>query len=150
MKLAGACVLLFVVLAIGAAGVAILGAFLFVANPEVVAPVPQVPTGFVHDGPLPGVAAPVAWSHILINLAGYGILLAILAVAFVLALKWLIGNRRKSGSSQEQLNETLMIQEIHAGLSRMEDRIEALETILFDRAAPTPSGHARPKAGRSL
>jgi hypothetical protein len=43
-----------------------------------------------------------------------------------------------------------MIQEIHASLSRMEDRIEALETILFDRAAPSPSGHVQPKAGRLL
>ena len=33
----------------------------------------------------------------------------------------------------EQPEHTRMMQEIHEGLARMEERIEALETILFDR-----------------
>ena len=51
---------------------------------------------------------------------------------FVLRLK-----KTQGGGSirqREQLNadETKLIQEIHQGLSRMEERVEALETILVD------------------
>jgi len=51
---------------------------------------------------------------------------------FVLRLKKTqgVGSIRQ----REQLNadETKLIQEIHQGLSRMEERVEALETILVD------------------
>ncbi len=33
-------------------------------------------------------------------------------------------------------DETELIQDIHRGLSRMEQRIESLETILLDRVSP--------------
>lgn len=39
----------------------------------------------------------------------------------------------KSRQPSEQPEHTRMMQEIHQSLTRMEDRIEALETILFDK-----------------
>jgi phage shock protein B len=39
-----------------------------------------------------------------------------------------------------QADETRMIQEIYQGLSKMEQRIEALETILLDRERKGESG----------
>jgi len=57
----------------------------------------------------------------------------VIVFGFVLALKKI----QKGGSIRkgEQLNtdETRLIQEIHQGLSRMEERVEALETILLSR-----------------
>ena len=48
----------------------------------------------------------------------------------------LIVRTRRSGlsstSKQEKRDEALMIQEIYRGLEQMEQRIEALETILMD------------------
>ena len=41
---------------------------------------------------------------------------------------------RGTGSS-----DTELIQEIHRGLQRMEDRVEALETIIIDRAHREPA-----------
>ena len=38
----------------------------------------------------------------------------------------------KGGKNEMQAEETKIIQEIHQGLARMEERIEALETILLD------------------
>ena len=35
-------------------------------------------------------------------------------------------------------DDTLMIQEIHRGLQRMEERVEALETLLMDRVRRYP------------
>ena len=53
---------------------------------------------------------------------------------------WFVLQLRKTQSGGsirrgEQLNadETRLIQEIHQGLSRMEERVEVLETILLDR-----------------
>ena len=55
--------------------------------------------------------------------------LAIIPGAIVLAIKFL----RSGQSAGDQAEEAKMIQEIYTGLSRMEDRVEALETILLDR-----------------
>ncbi len=67
----------------------------------------------------------------------FGSIVAIFAIIFGYVL---MAKKMKRGGSlrqSEQLNaeETKLIQEIHQGLSRMEDRIEALETILCDREA---------------
>jgi len=55
--------------------------------------------------------------------------LAIIPGAILLAIKFLRGGQ----SAGDQAQETKMIQEIYTGLSRMEARVEALETILLDR-----------------
>ena len=60
------------------------------------------------------------------------ILFFALVFGFVLALKRTQGGtlRRRDGQGTD---ETQLIQEIHQGLSRMEERVEALETILLER-----------------
>ena len=62
----------------------------------------------------------------------FGIPLALIIGGFILA-----GLKIMKGDSSEQdsklrAHETRLIQEIHQGLSRMEERVEALETILLD------------------
>ena len=61
------------------------------------------------------------------------ILLFVICFAFVLALKKLQGSGSIRRRSELDAEETRLMQEIHQGLSRMEERIEALETILLDR-----------------
>jgi hypothetical protein len=51
------------------------------------------------------------------------------------------GGRKKRDTDLNR-EEVRIMQEIHGGLSRMERRIESLETILFDRAAPRGYGNA--------
>jgi phage shock protein B len=46
-------------------------------------------------------------------------------------MKWKHGGISRK-HRQSQTDETRMIQEIYHGLSRMEQRVEALETILMD------------------
>jgi phage shock protein B len=68
----------------------------------------------------------------------FGSLVAIFAIIFGFLL---MQKRFKMGGGSfregEQLNadETRLIQELHQGLTRMEERIGALETIVLDREA---------------
>ncbi len=55
--------------------------------------------------------------------------LAIIPGAILLAIKFFRGGQ----SAGDQTEETKMIQEIYTALSRMEERVEALETILLDQ-----------------
>lgn len=52
------------------------------------------------------------------------------------------GGRKKKRDTDFNQEEVRIMQEIHGGLTRMERRIESLETILFDRAAPRGYGNA--------
>lgn len=65
-------------------------------------------------------------------------LLAILTPVFlVLGIVWICqGGRYKSNRAQLQ-QETLLMQQIHEGLARLDARVESLETILLD-AQPRP------------
>jgi phage shock protein B len=54
--------------------------------------------------------------------------LAIIPGTILLAIKFFRGGQ----SAGDQAAEARMIQEIYKGLSRMEERVEALETILLD------------------
>ena len=44
----------------------------------------------------------------------------------------------KRNTDVDEAEESRMVQEIHQGLVRMEERISALETILLDRGAEHP------------
>lgn len=55
--------------------------------------------------------------------------LAIIPGAILLAIKFFRGGQ----SASDQAEEAKMIQEIYTSLSRMEERVEALETILLDQ-----------------
>ena len=61
------------------------------------------------------------------------IALAIVCGAILLAVKMIKGGGSQKEQKQE-VEEARTIQEIYQGLSRMEERVEALETILLDRA----------------
>lgn len=61
------------------------------------------------------------------------ILLFVIIFAFVLALKRTQGSGSMQRGKKLDTDETRLMQEIYLGLSRMEERVEALETILLDR-----------------
>ena len=58
--------------------------------------------------------------------------LAIIGSTILMAIKILKGGVSRKDQRQ-QAGEAQMIQEIYQGLSRMEERVEALETIILER-----------------
>jgi hypothetical protein len=60
------------------------------------------------------------------------LILAIIGSTILMAMKFFKGPVSKRGQ-QNQTDEAKMIQEIYKGLSLMEERLEALETIILDR-----------------
>jgi phage shock protein B len=59
-------------------------------------------------------------------------IVAILSVTFLIALKIVFGGR--SNKDRDLANEeTRLIQDVYHGLLKMEERVEALETLLLDR-----------------
>ena len=63
---------------------------------------------------------------------GIVLALAIIGGTLLLAIKILKGGISRK-DQQRQAEEARLIQEIYQGFSRMEGRVEALETILLDR-----------------
>jgi phage shock protein B len=66
--------------------------------------------------------------------------LAIIPGAILLAIKFFRGGQ----SAGDQAEETKMIQEIYTALSRMEERVEALETILLDKEGRKSAKERKP------
>jgi phage shock protein B len=62
---------------------------------------------------------------------GSVLVLAIIGSTILMAIKILKGGLSRKGQ-KVQSEEARMIQEIYQGLSRMEARVEALETIILD------------------
>ena len=63
---------------------------------------------------------------------GIVLALAIIGSTVLMAIKILKGGFSRKGQ-ESQAKEARMIQEMHQGFSRMEERVEALETIILDR-----------------
>ena len=63
---------------------------------------------------------------------GIVLALAVLGATFLLAIKLIKAGTSRAGPNQVEDNERLL-QEIDTGLSRLEQRVEALETILLDQ-----------------
>jgi len=63
---------------------------------------------------------------------GSVLVVAIIGSTILMAIKILKGGLSRKGQ-RVQSEEARMIQEIYQGLSRMEARVEALETIILDR-----------------
>lgn len=63
-----------------------------------------------------------------------GIILALVIIGstILMAIKMLKGGLSRKGQKLES-EESRIIQEIYQGLSKMEKRVEALETIILDR-----------------
>ena len=64
--------------------------------------------------------------------SGIVLALAVIGGTFLMAIKILKGGVSRK-SQKYQAEEARMIQEIYRGLSRLEERVESLETILLDR-----------------
>ena len=64
--------------------------------------------------------------------AGSVLILAIIGSTILMGLKIIKGGATPGGQ-KSQLKEARVMQEIYQGLARMEDRVEALETIIIDR-----------------
>jgi len=63
----------------------------------------------------------------------FGILL-IVGASFIALVVWGIKAVRRNGSSDAmRTDEAKLMQEIYQGLSKLEERVESLETILLDR-----------------
>ena len=73
-----------------------------------------------------------AFGFIAIVFGGIVLALAIIGSTILMAIKMLKGGFSRKGQ-QSQAEEAKVIQEIYQGLSRMEERVEALETIILDR-----------------
>lgn len=58
--------------------------------------------------------------------------LVVLGSTILMAIKILKGDLSKQGQ-RLQSDEVRVLQEVHQGLERMERRMEALETIIFDQ-----------------
>ncbi|NNG08240.1 MAG: phage-shock protein [Desulfobacteraceae bacterium] len=70
---------------------------------------------------------------ILVIIFGCSVLaLAIIGGTILMAIKILKGGLSRTGQ-KAQAEEAKMVQEIYDGLSRMEQRVESLETIILDR-----------------
>ncbi|MFV0422451.1 envelope stress response membrane protein PspB [Oleidesulfovibrio sp.] len=57
-----------------------------------------------------------------------------IAIVLVLLLR-MLRDRRPGPESEAAMDETRMIQELYRGMNRMEQRVEALETLLLERDA---------------
>jgi len=56
----------------------------------------------------------------------------IVFLAVLAAIVWFLTRIGGGGNRQAQAEETRLMQELHEGLEKMEERIEALETILLE------------------
>jgi len=66
-------------------------------------------------------------------LGAFGILL-ILGAVFIAVVVWAIKAVRGNGSGDSmRSDEAKLMQELYQGLSKLEERVESLETILLDR-----------------
>ena len=63
---------------------------------------------------------------------GSVLILTIIGSTILIAIKVIRGGVSRSGQ-KIQSDEARMIQEIYQGLSRMEERVEALETLILDQ-----------------
>ena len=63
---------------------------------------------------------------------GTVLVLAIIGSTILMGLKIIKGGMSRKGQ-KAQTDEARMIQEIYQGISKMEERVEALETLILDR-----------------
>ena len=69
---------------------------------------------------------------VLIVFAGSVLILAVIGSTILMGLKIIKGGATPKGQ-KTQRDEARIIQEIYQGLARMEERVEALETLIIDR-----------------
>lgn len=77
----------------------------------------------------------VGWIELMI-VAVVGLVFLFVLACMVLIVWRVLRGQSFRRSRQAQAEEARLIQEIHQGLSEMDQRVEALETILLERARP--------------
>lgn len=92
--------------------------------------------------PTPGSA--VAWGNLLLLCP---VLLLIILICLSLALWRVLRVDTSKNSQRLDAEESRIMQELYRGMSRLEERVESLETILLDRASRSGSGG---KTGRGV
>jgi phage shock protein B len=70
---------------------------------------------------------------------GLVLALAIIGSTILMGIRIVKGGVSRKGQA-DQAGETRMIQELYQGLSRMEERVDALETILLDQERKGKTG----------
>ena len=65
--------------------------------------------------------------------------LPIICSTLLLVVHAIKGGKRKRGKGFSDEDEARLIQELHRGLTRLEDRVESLETLLVEREAARKS-----------
>jgi len=70
---------------------------------------------------------------------GLVLALAIIGSTILMGIRIVKGGFSRKGQTY-QTDETRMIQELYQGLSKMEERVDALETILLDRERKGKTG----------
>ena len=61
------------------------------------------------------------------------LIVALIAGAIIMIARLAFGGGLSRDAQRLQAEEARMVQEIHRGLAKMEERIEALETLLLER-----------------
>ena len=70
---------------------------------------------------------------------GLVLALAIIGSTILIGIRFVKGGFSRKGQAY-QADETRMIQELYQGLSKMEERVDALETILLDQERKGKAG----------
>lgn len=73
------------------------------------------------------------WSKLALTVSLVGTVLILFLFSLAAFWKLMFGGGRRS--SNWDANESQILQELHTGFGRMESRVEALETILLERAS---------------
>lgn len=73
---------------------------------------------------------------VIATILGFALLVLALLGGIGVAIIKVIKGKSGGRDDEAQAEETKLMQELHQGLSRMEKRIEALETILLERQGP--------------
>jgi phage shock protein B len=73
---------------------------------------------------------------VIATILGFALLVLALLGGIGVAIIKVIKGKSGGRDDETQAEETKLMQELHQGLSRMEQRIDALETILLERQGP--------------
>ena len=109
-------------------GVAVLMGVFFRAGASLL----RVPYRILSEWRFPGFYLPIGFFELLA-----GVLLLTVVVCVGLAAWKVLKGRTSKGYERVESDQSRIMQQLYRGLSRLEERVESLETILLDRAGRT-------------
>ena len=92
----------------------------------------RVPYRILTEWRFPGLHFPIGFFELLV-----GVLLLSVLVCVALAAWKVLKGRTSKGYERVESDQSRIMQQLYRGLSRLEERVESLETILLDRAGRT-------------